>query len=530
MIMSVLRGTIGKRIPRWWTHSVTLAAIATLALTASLLWNLQSIHTDVHDMVQTPSQVSLLGDTPDSNKQPARPGQTGELSDVLFEKALRQYETRARSMYLVHGALLIVALVAVALGALRHQADEQKRQAAESELELSHSLLRATIESTADGILVVGTDGRIKMHNSRFLEMWDIPEDAIKLADDSKLVHYVLSQLADPEQFLAKVRELYSRVDATSFDLIEFRDGRVFERYSQPQRVGDVVYGRVWSFRDVTERKQTEKELLRSIEAANTANRAKSKFLANISHEIRTPLNGVLGMTDLALQTDLDAEQREYLEAAKSSGESLLSLLDQILDLSRVESGHLALAEMAFSLRTMVGHAVQVVMPQAVAKNLQLAWDVSQDVPDTLIGDSLKLRQVLVNLLSNAAKFTHHGSITLKVAAEDASQNPCVLRVSVADTGIGIPEDRQDAVFQPFVQADESTARSYGGTGLGLAISRQLVELMGGRMSVHSEPGKGSTFTFTARLGISPQEQIDTTQAPCHDAIAHDSDCTREAA
>lgn len=137
---------------------------------------------------------------------------------------------------------------------------------------------------------------------------------------------------------------------------------------------------------------------------------------------------------------------------------------------------------------------------------------------------------VLVNLLSNAAKFTHHGSITLKVAAEDASQNPCVLRVSVADTGIGIPEDRQDAVFQPFVQADESTARSYGGTGLGLAISRQLVELMGGRMSVHSEPGKGSTFTFTARLGISPQEQIDTTQAPCHDAIAHDSDCTREAA
>lgn len=413
--------------------------------------------------------------------------------------------TRRTSVYLAHSALLLVALCAITIGALRQRASEQRRMRSERELELSHSLLRATLESTADGILVVGTSGQIEMCNNRFIEMWGIPPGVMESGEDSKALDTVLSQLTHPEAFLARVHELYSQPEATSFDCVEFKDGRVYERYSQPQRIGDSIHGRVWSFRDVTERRQSEKELLNSIDAANEANAAKSNFLANVSHEIRTPMNGILGMTELALQTDLTAEQRDYLDTAKTSAESLLTLIDQILDFSKGETGHMSLESTKLSLRALVRQAIQTVAPQAAAKRLELICDIAESTPDSLIGDPLRLRQVLVNLLGNAVKFTNEGSVRLSATVEQAESGAANLRVSVSDTGIGIPDDKKETIFEPFAQADDSTTRNYGGTGLGLAISKQLVEMMNGTLAVVSESGKGSTFTFTAQVKISGQ-------------------------
>lgn len=532
--MNAARGKTDTGLPRWGTHSLTLAVVVTLAVAASLLWNLQSIREDVEDMVQIQSVAPA---SHDGTSQSDRVAEIHfSMSNIVFEKALRQYNSRVGAMYIAHGALLIVALFTVGLGALRHQKMEQKRRAAEGEVLLSHSLLRATLESTADGILVVGADGRIDMWNDRFLEMWGVPEEIAESRDDDRAIEWVLSQLADPDQFVSKVRELYSQPDTTSFDLVEFSDGRVFERYSQPQRVGDTIHGRVWSFRDVTERRQTEKELLRSIDAANEANRAKSRFLANISHEIRTPMNGVLGMTNLALQTDITPEQRDYLETARASAESLLSLLDQVLDISKIESGRMTLETTDFGLRALIGHSVQTVAAQALAKRLELIWKVSDETPDSLTGDPLRLRQVLINMLGNAIKFTHKGSVRIDAAVERSDGKKAILRMSVSDTGIGIPKAKQEAIFQAFVQADESTTRNYGGTGLGLAISKQLVEMMGGELSVESQPGKGSKFTFTASVGIgdgrqkaAPEEE-EGIEPPLRILLAEDNPVNRKVA
>lgn len=489
MTLSNLASKTGRRIPRWVSNSVTLAALTALALTVSLLWNLQSINCDIRGIEE--AQLMASG---------------ADHGDPVFRRALRQHDSRVRSMYLLHGALFLIGMIAVGLGAVRHQAVERRRHAAEGQLEFSHSLIKAALESTADGILVVSSEGQVKMRNSRFLEMWNIPADIAESENDDRALEYVVSQLADPEQFLSKVRELYSNPEATSFDLIEFKDGRVFERYSQPQRIGRTIHGRVWSFRDVTERRQTEKELLKSLDAAHAANRAKSTFLANISHEIRTPLNGVLGMTELALQTNLDAQQRDYLQTACASAESLLLLVDQLLDLTKMESGRLSLEAADFNLRIMVGQVMQTVASQAAAKHVALDCEIDEKMPERLVGDPLRLRQVLTNLLSNAVKFTHHGSVRVSLTAQESGKQT-MLRVDVTDTGIGIPADRQEAIFRAFVQCDDSTSRNYGGTGLGLAISKQLVELMGGHLWVMSEPGKGSTFSFTAAIRLGEAEE-----------------------
>jgi PAS domain S-box-containing protein len=453
--MDAGRGKLHIGIPRWGTHSLTIAAIAVVSLAASLVWNIQSIGTDVEDMVEMQSQAAHDRTGSEASKHM-------NLTNLVFEKALRQYDQRARLVCFAHAALLLIGLTAVGLGALRHHANEQRRREAEGEVELSHSLLRAALESTADGILVVGADRRIKMSNSQFIEMWGMPEEIAGSGEDQRALGYIVSQLVDPDQFLSKVHELYAHPDLTSFDLVEFKDGRVFERYSQPQRIGDTIHGRVWSFRDVTERKQTERELLQSLDAANAANRAKTNFLANISHEIRTPMNGVLGMTNLALQTEMDAEQRDYLETARMSAESLLSLLDQVLDISKIEAGHLSLETTDFDLRATLNHAVQMVAPQAMAKRLELKCEVTDETPDALVGDPLRLRQVLINLHGNAVKFTHEGSVALNVGVEHQSGDRAVLRVSVSDTGIGIPRTNKkpssNHSFRPMTPPPATTA------------------------------------------------------------------------
>jgi PAS domain S-box-containing protein len=380
--------------------------------------------------------------------------------------------------------------------------DISERRQAEDSLRRSEQRFRALVENSLDLISVVNADGTSQYRSPANRRALGYSEDAAARIGPFELLHP-----DDRPTLMAGLEAIRSAPGSTQSIEGRFRhaDGswRVLEGTVTNLFHDPAVTGLIVNSRDVTDRKRAEAELQQAKNVADAANRAKSEFLANMSHEIRTPMNGIIGMTDLTLNTALTVEQREYLGMVRSSADSLLTVVNDILDFSKVEAGKLELDEQDFNLRESLSETLKTLGLRAETKGLALVGHIAADIPDVLVGDAGRLRQVLVNLVGNAIKFTARGEVTVRVAIESQSGDALQLHFAVTDTGIGIPAEKRQSIFQPFEQADGSTARRYGGTGLGLAISGHLVALMGGSIWVESELGAGSTFHFTVRFAVS---------------------------
>jgi len=499
--------------------------------------------------------------------------------------------------------------------------DITERKFSEYHLERSLSLVKATLESTADGILVVSTEGHIMEFNQRFAEMWNIPEYVLASHSDEKALNYILTQLKAPQQFIGKVTELYANPEATSLDTLEFKDGRIFERYSQPLKMNQKSVGRVWSFRDVTERKKiehhlketqlllkstiesardiiimaidtsyhylnfnhahwllmksvynveitpgmnlmdfvhseeeiqrfkphydralrgeshaqierigdgqdniyetfynpiideqnkitgatafsinisdrkkAEDKLIQAKEMAEENDRLKTAFLHNISHEIRTPMNSILGFSELLCDAEINTEERrKYTNLITRSGEQLLSIITDIINIATIESGQVKINQREVNLKQITDNLINQFQREAEQKKLELRQSIPSESQElTLLTDEVKLIQILNNLLGNAVKFTQQGYIDFgyRVAG-------MFIEFHIKDTGAGIPEEMHEKIFERFQQADSNISKEHGGAGLGLAISKAYVELLGGQIWLKSEPEKGSVFSFT---------------------------------
>jgi two-component system sensor histidine kinase/response regulator len=362
------------------------------------------------------------------------------------------------------------------------------------------SYLNALIENSPLAIMVTDFERKIQLCNPAFEKLFQYSRQEVigKPIDGLLATGDLLSESCGASR-LALEGEAINLVTRR-----QRKDGSLAD--VELHTVGLVVNGKVVGslciYQDISIRKRAEEETQRAMAESEAASRAKSEFLANMSHEIRTPMNGIMGMTELVLDTQLDSEQREYLNMAKLSADSLLSLINDILDYSKIEAGKLEVEAIEFNLGDNLGDTMKTMSLRAHQKGLELAYDLHPDVPDALVGDPGRLRQIVVNLVGNAIKFTEKGEVVLHVETDSRSTDDIHLHFTVADTGIGILAEKQAAIFQAFTQADGSMTRTYGGTGLGLTISSRLVELMGGRIWVESEPGKGSRFHFTVCFGL----------------------------
>jgi PAS domain S-box-containing protein len=386
--------------------------------------------------------------------------------------------------------------------------DVTELKAAMRSLEERTSYLNGLITNNPLAIVATDANGVVTMCNPAFERLFLLTEAQVLGSDVDRLLApgelypeaaFRTACVSAGETFFLTTRRI--RSDGTPVDV---------EIHGVPLTVNTKIVGAYGIYQDVTERKHAQAELRAAMEAAEAASRAKSEFVANMSHEIRTPMNGVIGMTSLLLDTPLTPEQQDCVETIRTSGEALLGIINDILDFSKLEAGHLQLESIPFELETVIGDAVDLVGTAARQKDIELIADIGLCVPLALTGDPGRIRQVLLNLLGNAVKFTAAGQVTITVSKSASEAPGATLRFEIADTGIGISSEQQQRLFNSFSQADSSTTRRFGGTGLGLAICKRLVHAMKGEIGVSSEPGRGSTFWFTVQVEIREQKAAET--------------------
>src|SRR5579871_1345290 len=392
---------------------------------------------------------------------------------------------------------------------------ESQQQAADTKQALQEAyqadaLFRAVIEGTSDAVFVKDQEGRYLMVNPAYLRDFGRPREMLLGRTASEVYGE-----ADGQQIAINEREVMESGKSRTVEETLRAIQKTYLSNVSPyiNREGEIT-GIVGISRNITERKQAEKrlaELVSQLKAAKKqaeqATEAKSNFLTHMSHEIRTPMNGVLGMSELLLETPLDPEQREYASTIRDSAEALLEVINDILDLSKIEAGKMPIEQVPFNLAEQIRNTTGFIQPSARSKNLAFESHIDAEVAPVIVSDPIRLRQILLNLLSNAVKFTDKGQIVLRATMHSRSESNALLQISVEDSGIGVPADKLEHIFERFAQVDGSTTRKYGGTGLGLSISRQLAELMGGDISVRSQPGIGSTFLVEIPVGIAANDE-----------------------
>ncbi len=437
-----------------------------------------------------------------------------DLSSVEFMELNEQLaeEVRTHKIVLDH---LKASIQALGLGALQGDLPDEDvtslssileeqinlRNQAEQRLRESEEGLRSIVESVEEyAIYTLDLGGRITRWNSAATRIYGYARDDVQ----GRHAEFLLTphdQAAGRFNELLQEAATYGRAEIQEWRVR--KDGSVFWADVTLTALHDVdesANGFVQITRDATARKQAQESLQQAKEDAEAASRAKSDFLANMSHEIRTPMNAVIGMTSLLLDTDLSPEQEEFVQIIRTGGETLLSVINDILDFSKIEAGMLELEAQPFDVQACIEDTLDLFMLRAKRQGIDLAYYADAQAPEWVVGDITRVRQVLVNLVSNAVKFTKEGGVTISVSSEQASGEGVLLHFAIKDTGIGIAKDRMKRLFKSFSQVDSSTTRKYGGTGLGLAISKRLTELMGGRIWVESELGVGTTFHFTVRV------------------------------
>jgi PAS domain S-box-containing protein len=368
--------------------------------------------------------------------------------------------------------------------------------------ERANALVHAQLEASLEAVIAADEQGRLVAYNQKMSEILGSNAIAISPNNEELLLLPLLQESHFPQAITRILEDTYdSPEQVTHGELVH--NGLTYEYFSSSViSPNGQFWGFVWRFRDITDRKQYEINLQESKEVAESALRIKSDFLAMMSHEIRTPINGVLGMTELLTTTSLDQEQHQFVQSIQTSGEILLTVINDILDFSKLESQKLSLENLPIDVRGMFADTCALLSNQAEAKGIKLHYQIDQETPAYILGDPIRLRQILLNLANNAVKFTHTGAVSLSVSTSVHTGNGMTLLFEVQDSGIGLSPEQLEKLFQPFTQASIATARQYGGTGLGLAICQKLVQMMGGKIWAESIPSKGSTFFFVLPVSV----------------------------